>query len=201
MRDIRGISEEMDVSNFGQMFRKTTYADSYGREQPVYEMNRDGFMFVVMGFTGKKATAVKLHFIKAFNAMEQKLIQLLAERKSAEWLAERENTKRGNLKMCAAIHDNLLPLARAQGSTASDKVFYITYQKAVNKAAGIKSKSRDSQPLGQLYEIEKMQDMVTISIKGLTAGGKHYKQIYRDTNQTPENYSRISFIPERFLPN
>lgn len=28
MRDIRGISEEMDVSNFGQMFRKTTYADT-----------------------------------------------------------------------------------------------------------------------------------------------------------------------------
>lgn len=73
-------------------------------------------------------------------------------------------------------------------------------QKAVNKAAGIEPNSRDKLPLGQLYEVEKMQSIVDISIRGLAARGEGYKQIYRGTKQRLENYSRLSFVPERFLP-
>lgn len=77
----------------------------------------------------------------------------------------------------------------------------MTYQKAVNKAAGVQPKSRDTQPLSQLYEVEKIQDMVGVSIKGQVARGEHdHKQIYRGTNQLITDYSRISLIPERFLP-
>lgn len=90
--------------------------------------------------------------------------------------------------------------ARARGSTTPDDRFYMTYQKAVNKAAGIAPNSRNDLPLAQLYEVEKIQSMVDVSIRGLAAGGQDdYKQIYRDTKQTLENYSRISFIPQRFL--
>jgi Rha family phage regulatory protein len=38
-----------------------------------YELNRDGFMFTVMGFTGKKAARIKESFIEAFNMMEDRL--------------------------------------------------------------------------------------------------------------------------------
>ena len=177
-----------------------TYVDTKGESRPMYLLNRDGFMFVVMGFTGKKAAELKWNYIQAFNAMEQKIIELLAERKSEEWRAIRQAGKRGNKKMCAAIHEIIIPLARSRGSVTPDDKFYVNYQKVVNKAAGIAPKSRDELPLGQLYEVEKLQSMVDVSIRGLAAGGeKDYKQIFQSTKQTLENYSRLSFIPQRFL--
>lgn len=200
MRDIRDLEKQIeDVSRFGQMFREGTYPDSYGRQQPMYAMNFDGFTLLTMGFTGKKALKFKLDYIQAFNAMKDKIIELLAERKSDEWRAIRQAGKRGNKEMCAVIQQVLLPLAREQGYTKDDKLLYINYQRAINRAAGIGPKSRDEQPLGQLYEIEKMQSMVGISIKGLAARNENYKQIYQGTKQTLENYSRLSFVPERFL--
>lgn len=202
MRDIRELSKQIeDVSRFGQMFHEGTYPDSYGRQQPMYAMNFDGFTLLTMGFTGKKALKFKLDYIQAFNAMKDKIIELLAERKSEEWRAVRQDGKRGNKKMCSVIQQVLIPLAREQGSTTPDKMFYMNYQKAVNKAAGIEPNSRDKLPLGQLYEVEKMQSIVDISIRGLAARGEGYKQIYRGTKQRLENYSRLSFVPERFLPN
>ena len=162
----------------------------------MYLMNRDGFFMLVTGFTGEKAKQVKLAFIKAFNAMEKALLN----QQNEEWRAIRQAGKRGNKEMCAVIHDVIIPLARAAGSTTKDDKFYMTYQKAVNRAAKIQPKSRDDLPLGQLYEIEKLQSMVEVSIRGLAARGDSYKQIYKGTNQTLENYSRLPLIAERFLP-
>lgn len=177
-----------------------TYTDDQGKQRPMYLLNRDAFSFVAMKFTGETAAQWQWNFIQAFKAMEQRIIQLLVDRKSAEWLEIRQAGKRGNKEMCATIQQVIIPLARAAGSKTPDIRFYQTYQKAVNRAAGIKPKSRDEQPLGQLYEIEKLQSMAEVSIRGLAARGAGYKQIYRDTNQTLENYSRLSLIPERFLP-
>ena len=55
------------------MFQKTTYKEFYGRNQPMYYMNRDGFSLLAMGFTGKKALEWKLKYIMAFNEMEKQL--------------------------------------------------------------------------------------------------------------------------------
>ncbi len=46
-----------------------------GQEFPYYEMTRDGFSFLCMGFTGKKAAIWKEAYIEAFNAMEAELLQ------------------------------------------------------------------------------------------------------------------------------
>ena len=128
-----------------------------------------------------------------------KMREILLNRQNMQWQEIRAAGKVGNRSMCDTIHDVIIPLAREQGSTTPDKIFYWNYQKAVNKAAGVKPKSRDELPLGQLYEIEKLQHIVEVSIKGLAARGDGYKQIYQNTNQTLENYSRLSLITERFL--
>ena len=52
---------------------KSAYVDAKGESRPMYLLNRDGFMFVVMGFTGEKAAHLKWSYIQAFNAMEAKL--------------------------------------------------------------------------------------------------------------------------------
>lgn len=62
---------EKDVPNFRQMFFESTMPDSYGREQKVYFMDRDGFTLLAMGFTGSEAMKWKLKYIEAFNSLEK----------------------------------------------------------------------------------------------------------------------------------
>lgn len=76
LRDIRNLLSE-DPSNFGQMFFEDSEPDSYGRPQKVYYMNRDGFSFLVMGFTGSKAREFKLAYIDQFNKMEKRINEQL----------------------------------------------------------------------------------------------------------------------------
>ena len=55
------------------MFLKSNYVASNGKSNPMYYMNRDGFTFIAMGFTGKKADNFKLKYIEAFNNMEMEV--------------------------------------------------------------------------------------------------------------------------------
>ena len=71
IRSIEDMSER-GRANFGL----TSYIDTFNRTQKMYEMNRDGFTFLVMGFTGEKADNFKLDFIDGFNKLENELRQL-----------------------------------------------------------------------------------------------------------------------------
>lgn len=70
IRSIEDMSER-GRANFGL----TSYLDTFNRTQKMYEMNRDGFTFLVMGFTGEKADNFKLDFIDGFNKLENELRQ------------------------------------------------------------------------------------------------------------------------------
>lgn len=60
-------------AHYKLMFAEGEYSDSRGRQQRIYFMNRDGFAFIAMGFTGRKADDFKLKYISAFNEMENSL--------------------------------------------------------------------------------------------------------------------------------
>lgn len=62
-----GLSQDFTDRNFVD----SEYKDSTGRKLPEYLLTRDGFVMLVMGFTGKKAMQFKEAYIKAFNEMEQ----------------------------------------------------------------------------------------------------------------------------------
>jgi len=62
-------SDEFNALNF----EAVEYRDEKGQMRPAYEMTKDGFVFLVMGFTGKKAAQFKEAYINAFNAMEKAL--------------------------------------------------------------------------------------------------------------------------------
>ncbi|EPE4932604.1 Rha family transcriptional regulator, partial [Escherichia coli] len=49
------------------------YTDCTGRKLPCYQITRDGFAFLAMGFTGKRAAQFKEAYINAFNQMEKQL--------------------------------------------------------------------------------------------------------------------------------
>ena len=72
MRDIREMacSEAFRQSNFGLILKTTDLGHGRQREDPYYEITKDGFSFLVMGYTGEKAAKFKEDFIEAFNKNE-----------------------------------------------------------------------------------------------------------------------------------
>ncbi|MDL0088483.1 Rha family transcriptional regulator [Campylobacter gastrosuis] len=70
---LRTINNLLDDEFKSQNFIKHSYLDKTGRVLPCYNLTRDGFSLLVMGFTGEKAYKWKVEFIKAFNLMEAKL--------------------------------------------------------------------------------------------------------------------------------
>ena len=54
-------------------FSADLYLDSHGREQKCYNLTKNGFMFLVLGFTGKKAAAIREAYINEFDRMEKEL--------------------------------------------------------------------------------------------------------------------------------
>jgi Rha family phage regulatory protein len=57
-------------------FERSTYLSAQNKELECYTITRDGFSFLCMGFTGKKAAEWKEKYISAFNSMEQSLFTI-----------------------------------------------------------------------------------------------------------------------------
>lgn len=85
LRDIENIIKSDSTILWNEMFKKSAY-QSRGKDYKCYDMNRDGFSLLAMGFTGKKALEWKLKYINAFNLMEEEL-------KNGSYLSEKERLK------------------------------------------------------------------------------------------------------------
>ena len=73
IRDIRNLLPDLPSNhllNFEAVIERKNPAGGEPIKSPIYEMTRDGFTLLAMGFTGKKALAFKLAYIDAFNRME-----------------------------------------------------------------------------------------------------------------------------------
>ena len=70
LRDIKEI-----ISNCSEEFSQLNYEPSNykvrGKEYPCYNLSKDGFTMLAMGFTGEKATQFKELYINKFNEMER----------------------------------------------------------------------------------------------------------------------------------
>ncbi|EHW2954213.1 Rha family transcriptional regulator [Escherichia coli] len=64
---------ECSASFTARNFSVSDYTDCTGRKLPCYQITRDGFAFLAMGFTGKRAAQFKEAYINAFNQMEKQL--------------------------------------------------------------------------------------------------------------------------------
>lgn len=72
------ISSAQNCAQYKNMFAEGTYQDKSGKANKMYYMNRDGFTFIAMGFTGRRADEFKLRYIDAFNKMQTKIQMQLA---------------------------------------------------------------------------------------------------------------------------
>ena len=67
------LSPDIGLKKFKDCFFETEYLTEDGRSVRSFNMNRDGFMLLTMGFHGKDALQVKLMFLDRFNAQEKEL--------------------------------------------------------------------------------------------------------------------------------
>lgn len=75
LRDIQNLecSDDFRKLNFEPSHIIKQLPNNGSKKLPMYYITRDGFMFLVMGFTGKTAAKWKEAYIKAFNEMEAKI--------------------------------------------------------------------------------------------------------------------------------
>lgn len=84
LRDIEKLIAEYPQDFTQSNFGLSEYIDSTGRKLPMYYVFFDGFMLLVMGYTGKTALQMKLAYIGAFNAMRKQLEGKAPEPESRE---------------------------------------------------------------------------------------------------------------------
>lgn len=78
LRDIEKLAGDVPEEFNRLNFEPVDYLDAKGEARPEYQMTRDGFTLLAMGFTGKAAMEWKVRFIEAFNLMEAELAARMA---------------------------------------------------------------------------------------------------------------------------
>lgn len=189
LEKIEKIIENDSAENSAQCFKKTFYVDSSGKRNPKYLMNRDGFVFLVMGFTGKKADEWKWSYIHAFNEMEQ----VIREKSTQAWVETRQYGKLTRKAETDTIQ-KLVEYAKSQGSEHAD-MLYMTYSKLANKMAGITN--RDAATVQQLNDLSLMENIILHIIDLGIMTNKHYKTIYQDCKGRLETIKDLAFLEQR----
>ena len=181
LRDIETLKEQIQpAQNWAGYFIPSEYRDAKGEMRKEYLLTRDGFSFLVMGFTGEKALSWKLKYIEAFNEMEKELARLYEERK--RWEIERA-------KGVLVRHILTDTIKMKVAETPNKKFAYPNYTKLIYRAIfgrgypellkefGVKPKEslRDYLTGEQLREVEQMEMLVS-SLIGVGMGYTEIKE-------------------------
>lgn len=73
LRSIDRVMSELGPDFTERNFSPSEYTDKTGRKLRCFDLTRDGFSIVAMGFTGSKAMDWKQKYLEAFGAMEAEL--------------------------------------------------------------------------------------------------------------------------------
>lgn len=125
-----------DIENLScsQQFRERNFALSYyitiqGREMPMYEITKDGFTFLAMGYNGMKAGEFKELFIAEFNNRTALL-------KNDDYIINRAMTVLNNrtkaLEQEVRVKDKIIKI---QESAIKEQEHKVLFSDAVSKAS------------------------------------------------------------------
>ena len=160
-------------------------------------MTRDGFMFLVMGFTGKKAAEFKELFIDQFNQMEKALLKEQSNHSDQMWLASRQQSKMVRLGETDVIKQ-FVEYATAQGS-ASAKFYYKHVTMATYKCLQLiqekKPAIRDTLDALQLANLMSCEGVAQRSMLKHMAAGEHYKVVFELVKQDIEKFAAGLMLP------
>lgn len=139
VRDIESLScsESFRVANFGEA---TFVNPKTGQNHKMYEMTKDGFSFLVMGYTGAKAGEFKERFISEFNKREMMLKDddyiLMRSQQILQKRVEAAEQRVKALEADNAAKEETIELQQKELAQAAPKVQYVdTVLQSVNTYA------------------------------------------------------------------
>lgn len=172
IRAIENLIKNDPTQNCVRCFKKSKYKDAKGEWRPMYFIDRDGFTFLIMGFTGKDADIWKWKYIEAFNQME-KFIQ---EKNTATY-QRADQAEKATRRAETDVIKAFVEYARAQGSTHADH-YYTNYTRLAYKAAGITDKATAAGI--QLDDLSLVEHLIAHTLRTGMVAGRNYKEIYQD---------------------
>ena len=117
LRDVDALLSQLPENSLQHNFEETYQEQEtpFGVKQiRVFILYRDGFMLLVMGYTGKKALSMKLPYIEAFNRMEEEL----ARQKESAIPSPTPDDFTGTLSITPSTTEDRKPLRALVGSWA-----------------------------------------------------------------------------------
>lgn len=192
LRAIRNLESPADFNE--RNFAAVDYVDAKGELRPMYNITRDGFSFLAMGFTGKDAAGWKVKFLEAFNAMERELLQQGVPDASHAWVEARTNGKAVRINTTDTIK-RFIEYAQRQGSRKAC-MYYMQITKMgyqgifiVRQAVG--EHFRDKLATIQLINLATAEWLILEEINNGMREGFHYKEIYRRARDRVEALGRV----------
>jgi len=165
-----------------------------GRDFRYFEMNRNAFSILAMGFTGEKVLKWKIDFIEAFNLMEKTLLN----QANLDWKQQREQGKLARKEETDTIQ-KFVELAKSQGSKGA-KWYYKHFTSATYKALQLieakKPKLRDTLDMLELNQLILAENIAMRSLEENMKSGEHYKAIFVNVKNDIEKFASTLFLPK-----
>ena len=195
---IENFTAEISAVRFNEMFKEIP-REVRGREFKMYNMTRDGYMFLVMNISTKRAHDQKLAFIDAFNEMEKLLIARIKNGEDTQWLEERNQARLTRGGETDTIKE-FVEYAVKQGAQSA-KMYYKHYTNATYKALGMiqhgKPAVRDTLNLMQLNQLVIAEVLAKNAIEKYMKAGEHYRTIYTLVKQDLEDFAKATLLTKR----
>jgi len=139
-------------------FAFSEYLDSTGRTLPEYRLTEAGFAVIVLGFTGPKATQLRVRFIEEFARMAGRLRQL------PEWKEARATVAIGQ----RSLTDKLVVARTAQGKPTHAHHFInenplLTFALTGKAKPPVDRNSLDEESLQRLSRIEALNGSLLLA--------------------------------------
>lgn len=178
---LRAIEDKISLNPIlgsAKYFIESSYKDSTGRSNKEYLLTKDGFTFLVMGFTGAKADEWKLKYIEAFNKMEQAIKNPFSQMQNLDLASQMMNIAQGTYQMGQVVQGLLQSIGTIQ-TYVQDSIQAKDHQ--IDKAMsliGLRSKNVSSLISKLKEELYKRNGMVVQAndIEYLKAKNKIFKE-------------------------
>ena len=200
LEKIRNLTNDLPIVK--SQFIESEFTNERNRKYPMYLMNRDGYMTLVMELNAKSKESrillseKKQMFIQAFNKMEDILLKQQNNKQNLEWNQSREQGKQIRLNLTDTIKE-FVDYAFNQGSENA-KRYYTSITKMEYKALGFiqqaKPNLRYTLDLMQLHQLILAEDLCKRSIEKYMKENLHYKEIYILVKQDIENFAKTLLL-------
>jgi hypothetical protein len=180
------VSGEIDPETarfMAQNFLPATYKSDRGRVEPMYYMTEEGFMLVVMGFTGDEALRWKIRFINAFQWMRSKLQVFKARKEEPQYSLFREEGKKVRRAMTDTAQKFIL-YCEAQGCEPRKASFIYAnltrtaYSKLFKPAKSQGMPMRETLSASQLRVLATAEELIDRELASGMFDGIEYHDLY-----------------------